>query len=119
MTLVLLLLAVFGSTPISPPAVSSSGVMGKATWYDDGPGLYGAIDRKDSDFEKGDSVRVTSGGTSVVVQIVDTCGCPGDRIIDLSPAAFTRLAPLSQGIVPVTIAAAGPLPTLPATDMVP
>jgi hypothetical protein len=34
---------------------------------------------------------------------VDTCGCIGSRIIDLYPGVFRQLAPLSQGIVTVTV----------------
>lgn len=43
----------------------------------------------------------------VRVWVVDWCGCskrrPGRGAIDLSPAAFLRLGPLSRGVLPVRI----------------
>lgn len=46
--------------------------------------------------------RVVAGGKGVDVTVVDSCpGCGRDDI-DLSPAAFKKLAPLSQGVVQVT-----------------
>lgn len=44
----------------------------------------------------GRSARVTAGGKSVNVRVVDRCGdCPQHNI-DLSPTAFQQLAPLSE-----------------------
>lgn len=105
-------------------------VSGTATWYCGNgspctagyaPGqLVAAIDRKDSRWRKGDRVRVTSGSRSVVVTIVDVCGCPGRRVIDLSAAAFARLAPLGRGVIAVTLTDADePRFTLPPTDALP
>lgn len=62
-----------------------------------------AIDRKDSEFRKGDRVLVTHGDESVTVTIVDTCGCPGRRVIDLTSGAFRKLAPLGEGVIDVTL----------------
>ena len=67
--------------------------------------LIGAIDTKDTPFRKGDILRVTSGGRSVVVVIRDVCACGGRRVIDLTSGAFSRLAPLSAGIIPVVLTA--------------
>jgi len=100
---------------------------GTATWYCDriatctrghGPHeLIGAIDRKDSQFREGDRVTVRAFGHAVTVRIVDTCACGGTRLIDLSRAAFARLADPDLGVIPVTLeAAARPQPTAPATD---
>jgi rare lipoprotein A len=100
---------------------------GTATWYCStvatctagyGPGdLIGAIDRKDSEFRSGDRVTVRAFGRAVTVLIVDTCACGGVRLIDLSRAAFARLASPDLGVIPVTLELAGePLPTGPATD---
>jgi Lytic transglycolase len=47
-------------------------------------------------------VTVTAGGRSVVVLLNDWCACPR-RLIDLSAGSFARLAPLSRGLVVVTI----------------
>ncbi|KAG7091825.1 hypothetical protein E1B28_008229 [Marasmius oreades] len=45
----------------------------------------------------GKTAVVTFGGKSVTVTIVDRCPGCGSGGIDLSPAAFQKLAPLSQG----------------------
>jgi hypothetical protein len=91
--------------------------------------MVAAIDRKDSPFRKGDRVVVRyhcgkGCDRHVTVKIVDTCRCGGVRLIDLTSGAFRRLAPLGQGVIPVTISAARmtdgvkpmPLLTLPPTD---
>jgi hypothetical protein len=43
----------------------------------------------------------------------DWCACP-DRVIDLATADFAEFAPLSQGVVTVTITTG--LPVAPPTD---
>jgi len=57
-------------------------------------------------FPCGTHLRVTAqkGGSSVPIVVSDKGpnGVPG-RIIDLNPADFSQLAPLSQGVVQVTI----------------
>ena len=53
---------------------------------------------------RGKVVTVTANGRSVVVRLVDTCQCYGSRLIDLYASAFARLAPLSVGLVRVTVA---------------
>ncbi len=96
----------------APPASNSSAsgagatLRGAATWYDVGSGYYGAM----PGYVDGTVVQavVTSfhdGRTwSVTVVVVTQCGCPGGRVIDLSPAAFLALGwPLSRGIAPVTV----------------
>lgn len=101
-------------------------ISGLATWYclsgssvctrgygqDD---LVAAIDT-DLGFVKGDRITVRYREAEVTVTVVDVCGCPGDRLIDLTSGAFARLAPLDLGVIPVTIEAAGPNFTLPPTD---
>lgn len=96
------------------PLPDGSSITGIASWYDAGPGLYAAV----PSWRWGDApyrVRVTAGGRAVVVTVGDFCGCPGGRVIDLSADAFARLAPLSQGLVRVTVtrldAAVTPPPT--------
>ncbi len=87
-----------GQSGVSVPA-STTGV---ATWYDDGPGSYGAV----NSWRFGDTpyrVKVCTSEACVTVTVRDVCACPGGRIIDLSPTAFSRLAPLSRGIVRVTM----------------
>lgn len=52
---------------------------------------------------RGRVVTVSANGRSIRVRLVDWCGCPGRRVIDLQPAAFARLAPLSRGLVDVVV----------------
>lgn len=81
---------------------------GVATWYADGPGLYAAAGPalRHGDW-RGSIVRVCAGDRCVDATLRDWCAC-GDRrgvptLLDLSPAAFRRLAPLSRGVVAVTV----------------
>jgi rare lipoprotein A (peptidoglycan hydrolase) len=107
-------------------------IRGTATWYcNDGQrgtsyctrgygpdDMVAAIDT-DLGFDKGDVVLVRSlaGDEQVTVTIVDVCGCPGSRLIDLTSGAFRRLAPLGLGVLPVTVELAGAERTLPPTDV--
>lgn len=52
---------------------------------------------------RGRVVTVVAGGRSVAIELVDICRCPGDRVVDLTSGAFTRLAPLARGLVRVTV----------------
>lgn len=94
----------------------SPGMVGTASWYRAdgliaaaGPGLRHGQWR-------GSHVIVSANGRSVTVELADWCACPHGRLIDLGDDAFARLAPLSRGLVRVTIAGVGPAPTLPPTD---
>lgn len=55
----------------------------------------------------GSVVRVTAGGRSVECVVTDRGPArrlvAQGRVIDLTRAAFSRLAPLSRGVVPVTV----------------
>jgi hypothetical protein len=90
----------------------SSASLGLASWYFDGAGLYAAV----PGWQWGDTpykLRVCHERKCVTVTVRDACRCPGSRLIDLSRDAFRRLAPLSAGVIVVTVtggAAAGPLP---------
>lgn len=94
-----------------------SGSSACTTGYDQAD-LVAAIDT-DLGFAKGDQVRVRYGDRSVVVTVVDVCGCPGDRLVDLTSGAFRELADLDLGVIPVTVELAGPGATLPATEEAP
>ena len=81
---------------------------GEATWYD-GDGKTGACGRTltglyaaSRTLPCGALVSVRAGGRYVLVRILDR-GPFGDsrRIIDLSPSAFGRLAPLGAGVISV------------------
>ncbi len=126
----LLLTLITALAPIAAPRT----VTGNATWYCSASSacthgyspsdLVAAIDTN-TGFHQGDVLRVTSGRKHVDVVIVDTCLCKGRRVIDLTSGAFWRLAPLSAGVVPVTLQLKGqigepavrPLPTGPRTDV--
>lgn len=49
----------------------------------------------------GDQVKVTSGGKSVTVKVVDTCPSCATGDIDFSPAAFEKLASLDVGRIDI------------------
>jgi rare lipoprotein A (peptidoglycan hydrolase) len=109
--------------------VAGSRWSGTATWYCGsgspctagyGPSdLVAAIDRS-LGIGKGELVVVRSQASDrrVIVRIVDVCACGGARLIDLTTGAFSRLAPLGYGVLPVTleVIGSGPRPTLPPTD---
>jgi rare lipoprotein A (peptidoglycan hydrolase) len=102
---------------------------GSATWYCSatsactrgyGPGdLVAAIDPS-TGVPKGTRLRVHHGSRSVDVTVVDVCACAGARVIDLTSSAFARLAPLSRGVIDVSveeIGGAAARMTLPPTDV--
>lgn len=106
------------------PTTSTPGTKsrtGWATWFDDGAGYYGAV----RSWRYGDdpyAVQVCLAarpGTCTHVVVRDYCAC-GSRhgeatVIDLSPSAFRELAPLSRGVIRVTVTGPIPIP-LPPTD---
>jgi hypothetical protein len=87
---------------------------GTATWYcEDGVspchyaksgGMYAAAG---SEIRVGDwrgrTVTVCAGDECIRVTLIDWCACAGDRVIDLYGDAFRKLAPLGEGVIPVTI----------------
>lgn len=52
---------------------------------------------------RGRSVQVCRLSTCIRVRLIDWCACPNGRVLDLYADAFRRLAPLSQGLVKVTV----------------
>ncbi len=52
---------------------------------------------------RGATVRVTAGNTDVLVRLIDECGCPDGRVLDLYGSVFGQLAALSAGIVTVRV----------------
>ena len=80
-------------------------VRGVASWFASpigvsaaGPALRAALGPN----WRGTVVTVTANGFSVRTQLGDWCACPR-RAIDLDAPVFAALAPLSQGLVEVTI----------------
>lgn len=103
------------SVPAPTGEVGTALVGGWATWYDDGPGMYAAVP-----WYTGTPVTVrvcADGSRCLLLRTRDFCAC-GPRhgiptVADLSREAFSYLAPLSDGIVKVTLE--WPV-DLPATD---
>ena len=83
---------------------------GVASWYSARPGTAAAgpalREALGPDY-LGQSVRVCAGSRCIEVRIVTSCQCyrgePGERLIDLSRSAFSRLADPSVGLVRVTV----------------
>ena len=113
------------SEPI--PATTQLGTVavgGYATWYAyhegqaaAGPALRHLLDGHWRDR----TVVVSAGGHSVIVKLTDWCAC-GKRngrntVIDLDSRDFAKLAPLSQGIVIVSVEYGDSTPTAPPTDV--
>ncbi|MBX3734386.1 MAG: septal ring lytic transglycosylase RlpA family protein [Verrucomicrobiae bacterium] len=94
---------------------SQAVLRGKATYY--GARYQGRLTANGERFDKngitaahesfpfGTRVRVTNleNGKSVVVRINDRFKPFKGRIIDLSEGAFARIAPLAQGVIPVSL----------------
>ncbi|OAQ36520.1 hypothetical protein K457DRAFT_64700 [Linnemannia elongata AG-77] len=107
------------STPTEATEVVSaqgSGYSGKGTWFTDSTGSCGtSFDTNDMIVAMneaqmggtsmcGKSVRITSGGKSVTARVTDTCPSQycNSGSLDLSQAVFSKLAPLSTGVISIT-----------------
>lgn len=84
--------------------------VGVASWYNDGPGMYAAVHGyrgKPYWVLAEGMVHGHLTGAKVKVLVRDWCQCYigtiRERIIDLSPTAFGRLAPLGMGLVKVRV----------------
>lgn len=120
-----------GGSLDSPVQLDDGGLLpaavmgGLATWYCGagspcthgyGPAdLVAAIDPS-LGIERGERITISFDGKSVAVVVVDVCQCMGRRLVDLTSGAFRRLAPLSAGVIPVSIEFGGPAVTLPPTS---
>ena len=100
-------------TPTKTPEVKPkrmtvvSQVTGKASWFRTGPdgpyaaacwGLRKAMGRT----WRGDTVLVVAGKRAIEVRLTDFCASR-TKLIDLSDQAFKYLAPLSRGVIQVTV----------------
>lgn len=91
------------------PALHSGSIFsGTATWYSGATGAYGPLvgmyaAMRDCP-QGGCRVRVSHAGHSVDVTVLDygPAAWTG-HLIDLCPAAFSRLAPMSAGVIDVTV----------------
>jgi rare lipoprotein A (peptidoglycan hydrolase) len=105
----------------APPSlrVASADESCNATYYDQGtttasgePFDPGAMTAAHRTLPFGTVVQVTDtdNGKVVAVRINDRGPFAPDRCIDLTRAAFERLAPASRGVIPVVLTIAGPQP---------
>jgi hypothetical protein len=80
---------------------------GVATWFRAPAGTAAAgpaLRRALGSHWRGQRVRVCGISTCIVVRLTDWCLCSrGNRVIDLSASSFARLAPLSRGVIAVTV----------------
>ena len=95
------------SEPTAKPSARTHGV---ASWFAAPAGTAAAgpaLRRLLGKDWRGQHVRVSAGGRSVVVALTDWCQCyrgeDRERIIDLSRGAFAALADPSRGVLRVTI----------------
>jgi rare lipoprotein A (peptidoglycan hydrolase) len=112
-----------GARMASAQGRTEASISGTASWYRT-PGLTAAAGPRlrallGPDW-RGATVHVCAPQRGcVAVRLTDFCQCHrgerGERIIDLSDGAFSRLAPLAVGLVRVRVAAVAP----PATDVAP
>lgn len=84
-----------------------SQVTGKASWFATGPdGPYAAacwgLRKAMGKGWRGETVLVVAGKRAIEVRITDWCGSR-TKLIDLSDQAFRYLAPLSRGVIQVTV----------------
>jgi len=111
------------------PILAAGTISGLSTWYSWHPNEAAAgpaLRRSLGPGWRGATVRVCSLHRCVTVRLSDWCLCPGGRIVDLDRRSFVQLAPLSRGVIPVTVMprlggygvprVTAPEPTAPATD---
>lgn len=88
--------------------VHAGDIEGLASWYvwPGHDGLYAALP---GPWKPGRTVMVCGPDSECFggIPVVTSCGCPGGRVIDLSPTAFGRLAPLAVGLTRVTLTVLG------------
>jgi rare lipoprotein A (peptidoglycan hydrolase) len=90
------------TTTVAPaPAQVSDSESGGATYY---ASYFPASGCASPELPKGTVLTVTAGdGASVVCTVDDREADNPGRVVDLSPDEFSELAPLSQGVVGVTV----------------
>jgi hypothetical protein len=105
-------------TPAPRPSATAATVRGLASWYGvDGDVAAAGPALRHSGHWRGSVVAVCA-DRCVTVRLVDFCQCyrgqRSERVIDLSPSVFARLAPLSAGLIRVSVSPVHVTP--PATD---
>jgi rare lipoprotein A (peptidoglycan hydrolase) len=86
--------------PPPPPAPSGNSEWGEATWY-----AYRDGECAHKTLPRGTTVHITNlaNGATATCVVTDRGPYGGNRIIDLDDDTFAQLAPLSTGIIDVTI----------------
>jgi hypothetical protein len=112
-----MVLAAGSRTPAPRQSATAATVPGLASWY----GVDGDVAAAGPALRHGHwrgSIVAVCADRCVTVRLVDFCQClrgqRSERLIDLSPSAFARLAPLSAGLIRVTVRRVALVP--PATD---
>jgi hypothetical protein len=104
-------------TPAPRQSAPAATVRGLASWYGVDGDVAAAGPALRHGHWRGSFVQVCA-DRCVTVRLVDWCQCysgrRSERVIDLSPSAFARLAPLSAGLIRVTVRGVELVP--PATD---
>ena len=89
------------TAPAPPPTVWDDEVTGEASWYSEAPDGYCASPA----LAFGTVVTVTdlATGVSVTCTIDDREAHNPGRVVDMSEQGFSQLAPLSQGLIDVSV----------------
>ena len=84
-----------------------NGRSGQASWFRAPSGTAAAGPALRAMLGKGWRGQIVTvcatGGNCLSVRLTDWCACPNGRVIDLGADSFRRLAPLSRGLVRVTV----------------
>jgi rare lipoprotein A (peptidoglycan hydrolase) len=89
------------TTTAAPAPTAGDRESGEATYYGSN---YPASGCASPNLPKGTVLTVTTAsGASVVCTVDDREADNPGRVVDLSPSEFAELAPLSQGVVGVTV----------------
>jgi len=86
------------TTTTQPPANTATGI---ATWYGEAPD--GRCASPSLPFGTELTVRDDATGVTITCLVDDREADNPGRVVDLSPEGFSTMAPLSQGVITVTI----------------
>lgn len=98
-----------GSASSAPKRLrtATASISGQATWYAWRPGQAAAGPRLREALGpgwRGRTVRVCSASRCITVALTDWCACdPPSRLVDLDARSFAVIAPLSDGVIRVTV----------------
>jgi hypothetical protein len=91
----------------APVAAGRASLHGTATWYAASSGRFAAgpeLRAWIGPAWRGKAVTVCAGDRCVSGRLLDWCACrSGHRVVDLPAVDFSRLGPLSRGVLRVTV----------------